>query len=82
MASVIREARKDYLQVTEEHFERAAGLLMGNDEVAQNPTQQMSELSRIKLHPISQSAKYDKKRSLATQCKAPVGDAGFEPATG
>ena len=75
-------ARKQYLQVTEEHFERAAGLSMGKDEAVQNPTQQMSESYRMASHPKSQSVKYDKKRSLATQCKAPVGDAGFEPATG
>ena len=73
-------AREHYLQVTDEHFRRAIRSDEVISRVAQNPAQQMSELSRMTSHPISQSAKCDKKRDLATQCKASVGRAGFEPA--
>ena len=73
-------AREHYLQVTDEHFRRAIRSDEVISRVAQNPAQQMSELSCMTSHPISQSAKCDKKRDLATQCKASVGRAGFEPA--
>jgi hypothetical protein len=64
-------ARKHYLQVTEEHFERAA----------QNAAQQMPAGYRTESHPVQEFAICDEKRSLATQCKAGVGPVGFEPTT-
>ena len=62
-------AREHYLQVTDEHFEKAT----------QNPTQQMSAGRRIESQPVHEPAMYGDKRSLATQCKAKVGRVGFEP---
>lgn len=62
-------AREHYLQVTDDHFERAA----------QNPAQQMSAGHRIESHQVQECAICDEKRGLATQCKAGVGRVGFEP---
>ncbi|MHC4664455.1 MAG: tyrosine-type recombinase/integrase [Planctomycetota bacterium] len=67
-------AREHYLQVTDDHFERAA----------QNPAQQMSAACRTESHQVQEYAICDDKRSLATQCnatqcKAGVGRVGFEP---
>ena len=50
-------------------------------EATQNPTQQMSELSRKESHVVCESAFCDEKRGLATQCKARMGPVGFEPTT-
>jgi hypothetical protein len=50
-------ARAHYLQVTDDHFERAA----------QNPAQQMSAGYRTESHRIQECAICDEKRSLATQ---------------
>ena len=75
-------ARKHYLQVTDEHFERAAGVTSSDDGVAQNPTQQMSKPSRKKLQPVQESAFNNIKQGPASLCKAPMGDVGFEPTTG
>ena len=72
-------AREHYLQVTDEHFERAAMLPEGTGEAAQNPTQQMSELSREDSHTVFESAFCDIKRGPARLCEAPVGRVGFEP---
>jgi hypothetical protein len=72
-------AREHYLQVTEEHLERAAGIVGSNDEVAQNPTQQDAELSRTVSHTVSESAKYDSERNIATLCDNAVGRVGIEP---
>ncbi len=74
-------ARKHYLQVTDEHFARAAGVTKQDDEAAQNPTQQMSETSRNELQPVQESAFNDVKRGPARLCKASVGPVGFEPTT-
>ena len=76
-------ARKHYLQVADEHFERAAQLPDGPDgvtsEATQNPTQQMSELSRKASHTVHESAFCDVKRGPARLCKASLGRIGFEP---
>ncbi|HUT45258.1 MAG TPA: site-specific integrase [Sedimentisphaerales bacterium] len=73
-------AREHYLQVTDEHFERAARFPDRAKEAAQNPEQQIPTEPCMTSYPISQSAKCDKKRDLATQCNASMGRAGFEPA--
>lgn len=73
-------ARKHYLQVTDEHFERAAMLPEGTKEAAQNPTQQTSELSREDTHTVYEPAFCDIKQGPASLCEAQVGRAGFEPA--
>jgi integrase len=72
-------AREHYLQVTQEHFERAAGLLDGTAEAAQNPTQQMHAEACMASHPVRESAEFDVKRDSAKQCETPVGRVGFEP---
>lgn len=78
-------ARKHYLQVTEEHFERATGITASNnggpENDVQNAAQQNAELSCTASHAIDESAKFDEEPSLAIQCEAVVGDAGIEPAT-
>ena len=74
-------ARKHYLQVTEEHFERAAGIIADNREAAQNPTQQNADLTCVASHTGDESAKFNPERVPATQCEREVGDAGIEPAT-
>lgn len=72
-------AREHYPQVTQEHFERAAGLLDGTLEAAQNPTQQMHAELCTSSHPVSGSAEFDAKQDPARQCETPVGRVGFEP---
>lgn len=72
-------AREHYLQVTQEHFERAAGLLDGTAEAAQNPTHQMHAELCTASHPVSESAEFDVKRDPARQYEEPVGRVGFEP---
>jgi len=72
-------AREHYLQVTQEHFERAAGLSDRAAEAAQNPTQQMHTEPCTASHPVSESAEFDVKRDPARQCEAPVGRVGHEP---
>ena len=74
-------AREHYLQVTEEHFDKAAMVTDRTDGVAQNPTQQMSELSRKVPHTVHESSFCDIKRGPASLCKASVGDIGLEPMT-
>ncbi len=71
-------AREHYLQVTEEHFERA-GLSDGTAQAAQNPTQQMHAEACMASHPVGESAEFDVKRDPARLCEAPVGRVGFEP---
>ena len=73
-------AREHYLRTTDEHFERAIKPDKATLKATQNPAQQMFAEPCITSHTISESAKCDKKRGLATQCKASVGRAGFEPA--
>jgi len=74
-------ARKHYLQVTEEHFERAAGISTGNGEAAQNAAQQNAEPCCTVSHTVGEPAKFDTKQDLATQCEGVMGDAGIEPTT-
>jgi len=71
-------AREHYLRTTDEHFEKAIQPDEVISEAAQNATQQMFAEPCITSYPISKSAKCDKKRDLATQCKASVGRAGLE----
>ena len=72
-------ARKHYLQVKEEHFEQAEGVTSQDDGVAQNPTQQTSELSREDSHTVFEPAFCDIKRGPARLCEAQMGRVGFEP---
>ena len=74
-------ARKHYLQVTEEHFERAAGVLVGSGEAAQNAAQQRAALACTASHTVGEPAKFSTKQDPATRCEGVVGDAGLEPAT-
>ena len=71
-------ARKHYLQVTEEHFQRAAGISGENVEAAQNAAQQSTELSRTVSHTVSESAKFGIKRDNARLCEGEMGDTGLE----
>jgi hypothetical protein len=72
-------ARKHCLQVTEEHFEQAAGVTSQDNGVAQNPTQQMSESSRKPSHTICKPAFCDIKQGPTRLCEARMGRVGFEP---
>jgi len=72
-------AREHYLQVTDEHFEQAAGISNANGKAAQNAAQQMHAEPCVASHPVGESAKFKQKRDLATQCDSPVGRGGFEP---
>jgi integrase len=74
-------ARKHYLQVTEEHFERAAGISTSNGEAAQNAAQQNAEPCCTVSHTVGEPAKFNTEQDLATQCEGVVGDTGFEPVT-
>ena len=71
-------ARKHYLQITEEHFERATRLPDGPEEATQNATQQMSTESRKASHAVHESAKCDAKRDPARHCESLVGSIGPE----
>ena len=72
-------AREHYLQVTEEHFERAAGTFVSDVGATQNPTQQNAETSFKASQTVGQSAKFDSKRGLVVQCEGELGRGGFEP---
>ena len=72
-------AREHYLQVTEEHFERAAGLIDGDNEAAQNAAQYDAESSRTPSQQPGEAAFCDVQRGPDEQCEALVGRVGFEP---
>ena len=74
-------AREHYLQVTEEHFERAAGILVRNEEDVQNAAQQSHAQPCATSHTVGESAKCDGKQDLATLRERQVGPVGFEPTT-
>lgn len=73
-------AREHYLRTTDEHFEQAIQPDEVTSGATQKATQQMSELSRKASHAVYESGFCDVKQGPATQCKASVGRAGFEPA--
>jgi len=72
-------AREHYLQVTDEHFERAVQVSGGSDEAAQNAAQQMHAEPCITSHPIRESRICDVKQGSASKCESLVGRVGFEP---
>jgi hypothetical protein len=76
-------AREHYLQVTEEHFERAAGISDDqNDDVkedVQNAAQQVSEMHYNVPQIKDDPAKFDIKQGTARQYEPSVGRGGFEP---
>ena len=76
-------AREHYLQLTEEHFEKAARPAPTSLEKkdVQNAAQQMHASCRTVPHTVRKSAKYEQKRDSATQCDSKIRPAGFEPAT-
>ncbi len=74
-------ARKHYLQVTEEHFQQAAGIASGKGETAQNAAQQDAELSRTMSRTVGEPAKFDAIQPLAKQCVRMMGPVGLEPTT-
>lgn len=71
-------AREHYLQVTEEHFERARIVNSGN-RAAQNAAQQNAVLTCITSQTVCESAKFDVKQDPAGQYEPSVGRVGFEP---
>ena len=71
-------AREHYLQVTEEHFERAAGIVDSNNEGTEKAAQN-TELPCTASHTVGEHAKNDTKRGPARQYEHPVGRGGFEP---
>ena len=71
-------ARKHYLQVTEEHFERAAGNFSNDTETAQNAAQQDADLSRNISYKLCETSKNDVKRDPAILCESEMGDTGIE----
>ena len=70
--------RENYLQVTEEHFERAAGIVDSNNEGTEKAAQN-TELPCTASHTVGEHAKNDTKRGPARQYEHPVGRGGFEP---
>lgn len=74
-------ARRHYLQVTDEHFERAVRADTVTFQATQIPTQQDAELSRTASHHVSEYAKCDSERDNAILCDVPVGGIGLEPMT-
>ena len=78
-------ARKHYLQVTEEHFERAAGISTSNNEGpdndVQNAAQQNAEPCCTASHTGGEPAKFNTEQHITTQCEGVVGDTGLEPVT-
>ncbi|MHC4563838.1 MAG: tyrosine-type recombinase/integrase [Planctomycetota bacterium] len=72
-------ARKHYLQVTDEHFERAAQITVRSEEAAQNPAQHAHAEPRKTSHPMREPTKFDVKRDPAIGCESLVGRVGFEP---
>ena len=72
-------AREHYLQVTDEHFARAAGVALPFDEAAHNAAQQAHAEPRMASHSDGESAKFDAKRGSASTCENLVGRVGFEP---
>jgi integrase len=73
-------ARKHYLQVTDEHFERAAYTPEFKQEAAQNAAQQMHAKPRMHSQRVGESGIFDVERGTARRCEASMGRAGFEPA--
>jgi len=78
-------ARKHYLQMTDEYFERAAGIPSGNNERlennVQNAAQQNAELPCTASHTGGESAKFDVKQDLATPCERGLGGTRLELVT-
>ncbi len=74
-------ARKHYLQVTEEHFERAVLVPAAKNEATQNAAQQTAAGPCMESQPVGEPGKFDAKRGTAMCCKTSMGPAGFEPAT-
>ena len=70
-------AQQHYLQVTDEHFERAA---VDRAEAAQNPAQQTAAEPRTASFSVEESAICGEKRGIAIPNEYLMGAAGFEPA--
>lgn len=68
-----------YAQVTDEHFERAAGMAQPSDEAAQNAARQAHAEPCMASHSDDESAKFEVKRSSASTCEYSMGRVGFEP---
>ncbi len=73
-------ARKHYLRVTDEHFERASYIPVGDNEAAQNAAQQSAAESCMDSQLVGESGEFDVKRGTARHYEALMGRAGFEPA--
>jgi len=69
-------AREHYLQITDEHFERA---VMGSSDAAQNAAQHVHAEPCTVSQPATEPAECDVKRGPATSCENPMGRVGFEP---
>ena len=66
-------AREHYLRTTDEHFQQATRPDEVTSEAAQNPAQQMSELSHKASHTVSESAFCDIKQGPARLLQGPSG---------
>ncbi len=83
IGNTTRVAAKHYLQVTDDHFKRAA-------EALQNPTQQPHVSPRVASQAGDdegdEAAVFEPLQPIAAQCDSkapdPMGEAGFEPAPG
>ena len=80
-------ARKHYLQVTEDHFLRAAlPLKAGGAQAAHNPAQQVAEMARKAMQAeTAEAGKPLVLQGISTSCEVVLnggmGDKGFEPLT-
>jgi len=68
-------ARKHYLQVTDEHFKQATRPI-DPPETTQNPAQQNTAEPCTVSHPVSETAKFGRKRDFAT---LPLASSGTRP---
>lgn len=74
-------ARKHYLQVTDEHFDRATGARNDVTEAAQNATQHMHAESCTPSSTSGESSKFAVNRGYTRLYEQGMGDIGFEPMT-
>jgi integrase len=72
-------AKEHYLQVTDQHFERAVRMCESTDEAAQKAAQQDAAEPCVPSLPDRELAKFDVTQGPATPCEYPMDRVGFEP---
>jgi len=72
-------ARKHYLQITEKHYEKAAGMV--TSEAAQEAALHGTAKPRIEPNSVIEPPLFDEKRGYAIDRERKMGDTGLEPVT-